>query len=97
MDAPERIWTAPTKGNCHVGFNTPSMNYTNEYVRADLAAPLTVQAAAQVLLEAWQNSQTLDADELAQDEADCRELPDANCILEVWLRALAKPTEGDKP
>lgn len=37
MDAPERIWTATTNGKCHVGFDTPSMNYTNEYIRADLA------------------------------------------------------------
>lgn len=37
MKTPERIWTASTNGNCHVGFDTPSMNYTNEYVRADLA------------------------------------------------------------
>ena len=32
MDAPERIWTAPTKGECHVGFASPSMNYTIEWV-----------------------------------------------------------------
>jgi len=39
MDAPERIWTASTEGKCHIGFDTPSMNYTIEYIRADLAAP----------------------------------------------------------
>ena len=39
MGAPERIWTASTEGKCHVGFDTPSMNYTIEYIRADLAAP----------------------------------------------------------
>ena len=39
-DAPERIWTASTGGKCHVGFETPSMNYTNEYIRADLSSPL---------------------------------------------------------
>ena len=39
-DAPERIWTASTEGKCHVGFATPSMNYTNEYIRADLMAEL---------------------------------------------------------
>ena len=38
-DAPETIWTAPTSGRCHVGFDTMSMNYTVEYRRADL--PLT--------------------------------------------------------
>ena len=45
MIAPERIWTASTNGKCHVGFDAPSLNYTNEYVRADLAAvqPMQVQ------------------------------------------------------
>ena len=45
MTAPERIWTASTNGKCHVGFDAPSLNYTNEYVRADLAAvqPAQVQ------------------------------------------------------
>lgn len=38
MTSPERIWTASTNGKCHVGFDAPSLNYTNEYVRADLAA-----------------------------------------------------------
>ena len=37
MTAPERIWTASTNGKCHVGFDTPSLNYVNEYVRADLS------------------------------------------------------------
>lgn len=41
--APERIWTASTNGKCHVGFDTPSLNYTNEYIRADLAAVQPVQ------------------------------------------------------
>ena len=40
MVAPERIWMASTEGKCHVGFDTPSMNYTNEYIRADLMAEL---------------------------------------------------------
>lgn len=33
MTAPDRIWTAPTDGKCHVGFDTKSMNYTIEYAR----------------------------------------------------------------
>ncbi len=31
-NAPERIWTADTTGNCSVGFNTPSLYYKNEYI-----------------------------------------------------------------
>lgn len=31
-NAPERIWTADTTGNCSVGFNTPSLDYKNEYI-----------------------------------------------------------------
>ncbi len=32
VNAPERIWTADTTGNCSVGFNTPSLDYKNEYI-----------------------------------------------------------------
>lgn len=46
MTAPERIWTASTNGKCHVGFDAPSLNYTNEYVRADLAAVQPAPAPA---------------------------------------------------
>ena len=31
-NAPDRIWTADTTGNCSVGFNTPSLDYKNEYI-----------------------------------------------------------------
>ena len=31
-NAPERIWTADTTGNCSVGFNTPSLDYNREYI-----------------------------------------------------------------
>lgn len=62
-EAPERIWTVSTKGKCHIGFDTPSMNYVNEYVRADIlaqtlaanAALEAVVAAADGLAEAAQN------------------------------------------
>lgn len=37
LKAPKRIWAAKSaSGKCHVGFDTPSLEYTNEYVRADL-------------------------------------------------------------
>lgn len=45
MTAPERIWTASTNGKCHVGFDAPSLNYTNEYVRADLHDETKAQPA----------------------------------------------------
>ena len=45
-DAPERIWTASTNGKCHVGFDTPSLDYKNEYIRADLADPAAIREAA---------------------------------------------------
>lgn len=49
---PERIWTASTNGKCHVGFDTPSLNYTNEYVRADLAHPAPLAEALAVPTDA---------------------------------------------
>lgn len=58
-------------------------------------APVTVGEAARVLLDAWRNSQTIDADEKAQDYADIHECDvDAGRILEPWLRALADAGEA---
>ena len=58
MTAPERIWTASTNGKCHVGFDAPSLNYTNEYVRADLAAAMREAALREAVksLRDWQNN-----------------------------------------
>lgn len=50
MTAPDKIWTAPTDGKCHVGFDTKSMNYTIEYTRTALA-----QAAVAAAYEAAAN------------------------------------------
>ena len=56
MTAPERIWTAPTDGECHVGFDTPSVNYTTEYIRADLAAiPAQVRVKPLVWISTGEN------------------------------------------
>lgn len=44
MAGPDRIWTASTDGTCHVGFDTPSLNYTNEYIHADTVAEMIRQA-----------------------------------------------------
>ncbi len=46
--APERIWTGNTEGKCHIGFDTPSMNFVNEYVRADILANTLAANAALV-------------------------------------------------
>lgn len=53
-DAPERIWTASTTGKCHVWFDTPSVNYRQEYIRADIhAAEISkLQARIDALVEA---------------------------------------------
>jgi hypothetical protein len=36
-DAPDMIWTAPTKSRCLVGFPEPSLNFSVPYRRADLS------------------------------------------------------------
>ena len=51
MTTPERIWTASTNGKCHVGFDAPSLNYTNEYVRADIAAVQPAQVRVKPLTD----------------------------------------------
>lgn len=51
MSAPERIWTASTDGKCHVGFDTPSMNYTNEYIRKDASDAAIAAARAEGVRE----------------------------------------------
>jgi RNA polymerase-binding transcription factor DksA len=48
MSAPDRIWTASTYGKCHVGFDTPSMNYTNEYIRKDASDAAIAAARAEI-------------------------------------------------
>ena len=45
-DAPKRIWTATTDGKCHVGFDSPSLNYTHEYILASEHAALIREAEA---------------------------------------------------
>ena len=51
MSAPDRIWTASTYGKCHVGFDTPSMNYTNEYIRKDASDAAIAAARAEGVRE----------------------------------------------
>lgn len=83
MDAPERIWVAfPNANSAGLAFMSDRGNRT-AYVRADLAAQMTVQAAAQVLLDCH-TVQTLTAAGKSID-------------LVATLRTLAQPTDGDKP
>jgi hypothetical protein len=59
------------------------------------STPDPVAEAARVLLGAWRNSETTEADDLAQDELDMREAPDANMVIEAWLRALAQESSHE--
>lgn len=63
MSEPDRIWTAPTDGKCHVGFETPSLNYTQEYVRRDSA-----------VLAALPEVQALIAEAVAKERSACASL-----------------------
>ena len=65
MIAPERIWTASTDGKCHVGFDTPSMNYTNEYIRKDASDTAIAAARADGVREGM-----LKAAEIADQHRD---------------------------
>ena len=47
-DAPDMIWTAPTKSRCLVGFPEPSLNYSVPYRRADLPRPEDAQRIAEL-------------------------------------------------
>lgn len=70
-------------------------DYERRILAALEPAPVTVGEAARVLLDAWRNSQTIDADEKAQDYADIHECDvDSGRILEPWLRALADAGEA---
>lgn len=46
---PKRIWTATTDGKCHVGFDSPSLNYTHEYILASEADALVAAALEPVM------------------------------------------------
>ena len=74
-EAPERIWTASTEGKCHVGFDNPSMNYTNEYIRADIHANTLAANAALVARIAALEAVVAAGDGLAALVAD-EEMPD---------------------
>ena len=70
MSAPERIWTASTDGKCHVGFDTPSINYTNEYIRKDASDAAIAAARAEGVREGMlKAAEKMDAVCKAMDEA----------------------------
>jgi len=65
------------------------------------AREVTVREAAKVLLEAWLNGAFEDTADAAADDAITdqwahvdRTFPDANPIVEAWLRALSQGGEG---
>ncbi len=52
-NAPERIWTADTTSTCSVGFNTPSLDYKNEYVLATHCDELVAAAYVAASEKSW--------------------------------------------
>lgn len=98
-NAPERIWTADTTGNCSVGFNTPSLDYKNEYisrthcdelVAAEQAKLAAVIAAQESVIKTWPKVRLIlqeydNAFPYAEQEGD----DEAICALELAIHALA--------
>jgi hypothetical protein len=80
-NAPERIWTADTTGNCSVGFNTPSLDYKNEYISRTHCDELVAAAY-------------LDATQVLEDEIDLARiaLPQAVPVLRADIRAIKNRT-----
>jgi hypothetical protein len=80
-NAPERIWTADTTGNCSVGFNTPSLEYKNEYISRTHCDELVAAAY-------------LDAAQVLEDEIDLARiaLPQAVPVLRADIRAIKNRT-----
>lgn len=75
-NAPERIWTADTTGTCSVGFNTPSLDYKNEYIsRAhcdELVAAAYLDAAQRIEQCLWSqhwyiDGESVDPEDLSED------------------------------
>jgi len=75
-NAPERIWTADTTGNCSVGFNTPSLDYKNEYISRthcdELVAAAYLDAAQRIEQCLWSqhwyiDGESVDPEDLSED------------------------------
>ena len=47
-DAPDMIWTAPTKSRCFVGFPEPSLNYCVPYRLSTLPRPEDAKRIAEL-------------------------------------------------
>ena len=56
MTAPNVIWTTSTSGVCHVGFDTPSKNYANRYIRADAPELVALVEAAKASFAAFNSA-----------------------------------------
>lgn len=99
-DAPETIWTAPTSGSCHVGFDTMSMNYTVEYRRADLSLTtdqLVADPRVKALVEAIQDAIDANPTELNLGNYDhddvCKLQNEAIDVWQILTTALAQLKE----
>lgn len=71
-NAPERIWTADTTGNCSVGFNTPSLDYKNEYISRthcdELVAAAYLDAAQRIEQCLWSQHWYIDGESVDPED-----------------------------
>ena len=71
-NAPERIWTADTTGNCSVGFNTPSLDYKNEYISSthcdELVAAAYLDAAQRIEQCLWSQHWYIDGESVDPED-----------------------------
>jgi len=88
---PKRIWTATTDGKCHVGFDSPSLNYTHEYILAsevDALVAAALREAAKIAVRHWEGEEE---DSLVMCEAILTLIPqpDAAAQADYAARVIA--------
>ncbi|MEH6505034.1 MAG: hypothetical protein V7786_02075 [Sulfitobacter litoralis] len=97
-EAPERIWAEPDGEDIIIHNGKPNLEalistgYLSEYVRSDLARPMTVAEAAKVLLDRWLVGEFEDTADAEADDA-LESGNDSTAIIETWLRALSQGGE----
>ncbi len=97
MTAPERIWTASTNGKCHVGFDAPSLNYTTEYVRADIhAAALEREAALREAIR-WAHDTLWELNPSNYGHDEVCKVNDAAVEVILGLAPIIGETHGKSP
>ncbi len=85
---PKRIWTATTDGKCHVGFDSPSLNYTHEYILAsevDALVAAALREAAKIAVRHWEGEEE---DSLVMCEAILTLIPQPDAAAPDLARAL---------